>query len=142
MKKVLFVCIHNSARSQIAEALLKKYYGDIFDVSSAGFEPASLNPTVIEVLKNEESLDISSNSVDSVFDFFKQGKAFNYVITVCDETKAQKCPLFPGVNHKINWSFEDPNSFKGSKEEVYNKVKKVYLDIKNEIIKFAEIERI
>ena len=138
-KKVLFVCIHNSARSQIAEALLKKYGKDLFEVQSAGFEPASINPLAIEVLKKEENIDISNNSTDAVFDMFKQGKSFNFVITVCDEGNAQKCPIFPGLNYKIHWSFEDPNSFKGTNEDKYNKTKSVYKLIKNEVLKFIDL---
>lgn len=81
MTKVLFLCVHNSARSQIAEAYLKKFGGDDFEAESAGLEPGKLNPFVIDVLK-EDGIDISNNTTDDVFDFFKQGKIFSYVITV------------------------------------------------------------
>lgn len=75
MTKVLFLCVHNSARSQIAEAYLKKLGGDEFEVESAGLKPGKLNELVIEVLK-EDGIDISNNNTDDVFDFFKQGKLF------------------------------------------------------------------
>lgn len=138
MKKVLFVCIHNSARSQMAEELLKKYGEGDFEVQSAGFEPGELNPLAIEVLK-EEGIDIQDKSTNSVFDFFKQGKIFNYVITVCDEGNAQKCPIFPGLNYRIHWSFEDPKSFIGTYEEKLEKTKVVKEQIKAEVLKFIDL---
>lgn len=138
-KKVLFVCIHNSARSQMAEALLKKYGKDLFEVESAGFEPASLNPLAIEVLKREENIDISNNTTDAVFDMFKQGKHFNFVIAVCDEGNAQRCPVFPGLNYRLHWSFPDPSLVQGEGEEKYLKVKEIYLDIKEEVFRFIEL---
>ena len=95
-KKVLFVCVHNSARSQMAEAFLKKYGGDRFEVESAGLEPGTLNPVVVEAMK-EVGIDISQNKAKSVFDFYRQGKQYDYVVTVCNESEAGKCPVFPGT---------------------------------------------
>jgi arsenate reductase len=141
MKKVLFICIHNSARSQIAEALLKKYGGDLFEAESGGFEKGTLNPYAIRVLQQEEDIDISNNSVDSLFDMLKAGKLFSYVITVCDEGNAQKCPVFPGLSSRIHWSFEDPSSFEGTDEEIYEKVKEIYKKIKKEVLAFIELAR-
>ncbi len=138
-KRVLFVCIHNSARSQIAEALLKKYGEDLFEVESAGFEPSSINPLVIEILQREENIDISNNTSDAVFDLFKQGKHFNFVIAVCDEGNAQRCPIFPGLNYRIHWSFPDPSLVRGDKIEKYHKVKDIYHLIKEEVLKFIEL---
>ena len=138
-KKVLFVCIHNSARSQIAEALLKKYGEDLFEVESAGFEPSNINPLVIEILQREEKIDISKNTSDSVFDLFKQGKSFNFVITVCDEGNAQRCPIFPGLNYRLHWSFPDPSLVQGNTIEKYHKVKDIYQSIKEEVLKFIEL---
>ena len=138
-KKVLFVCIHNSARSQIAEALLKKYGGYLFEVESAGFEPAPINPLVIEILQREENIDISNNTSDAVFDLFKQGKDFNFVIAVCDEGNAQRCPIFPGLNYRLHWSFPDPSLVQGNTIEKYHKVKDIYLSIKEEVLKFIEL---
>lgn len=140
-KKVLFICIHNSARSQIAEALLKKYASELFEVESGGFEKGILNPLAIRVLQEEENIDISSNSVDSLYDMLKQGKHFFYVITVCDEGNAQKCPIFPGLSRKIHWSFEDPSTLKGTDEEKYEKVKEIYKKIKKEVFSFIELAK-
>ena len=82
---VLFVCVHNSARSQMAEAFLKKYGGDRFEAESAGIEPGALNPAAVEAMK-EVGIDISQNKTKSVFDLYKQYWLYGYVITVCDES--------------------------------------------------------
>src|SRR5579871_3354669 len=100
-KKVLFVCIHNSARSQMAEAFLKRTCGDTFEVESAGIEPGKLNPVVVEAMK-EVGIDISGNPTKAVWDFVKAGKSFSYVITVCDETSAERCPIFPGLTKRLH----------------------------------------
>ena len=133
-KKVLFVCVHNSARSQMAEAFLKQMAGDRFEVESAGLEPGKLNPTVVEVMK-ESGIDISQNKTKSVFDFFKQGKQYDYVVTVCDESQAGACPIFPGtaVTKRIHWGFEDPSGFTGSYEEKLAKTRVVRDAIKKKL---------
>ena len=114
--KVLFLCIHNSARSQMAEAYLKKIGGDKFEVESAGLEAGNLNSFAIEVMK-EEGIDISKNQKNNVFDFFKQGKLYRYVITVCEKDASDRCPIFPGISEKINWSFSETSSFTGTEVE-------------------------
>lgn len=128
-KKVLFVCIHNSARSQMAEAFLKQVASDKFEVESAGLEPGTLNPVVIEVMK-EIGIDVSGNKTKSVFDFYKQGKQYEYVITVCDESQSGACPVFPGGGERIHWGFEDPSSFIGTHKEKLEKTRKVRDKIK------------
>jgi arsenate reductase len=115
-KNVLFVCIHNSARSQMAEAFLKQVCGAEFEAHSAGLEPGKLNPVVVEVM-NEIGIDISGNATKAVFDFVKSGKLFAYVITVCDEASAERCPIFPGVTKRLHWGFPDPSSLPGTREE-------------------------
>jgi arsenate reductase len=111
--KVLFMCIHNSARSQMAEAFLNHLAGDRFEAESAGLEAGTLNPIVVEAMK-EVGIDISQNKTKEVFDLFKQGKKFEIVITVCDEASAEKCPFFPTQKEKLNWSLPDPSRFEGS----------------------------
>ena len=123
-KKVLFICVHNSARSQMAEAFLKQLAGDRFEVESAGLEPGKLNPVVVEAMK-EVGLDISQNKTKSVFDFFKQGKQYDYVVTVCDESQSGACPVFPGKGERLHWGFADPSSFQGSREDRIAKTRKV-----------------
>ena len=130
--KVIFVCIHNSARSQMAEAFLKKHGADKFEVTSAGIEPGTLNPVVIDVMK-EIGIDISNNKTKSVFDFYNNGTLFDYVITVCDESNAEACPIFPGPAKKIHWSFADPSSFKDTLEEKKAKTRIVRDEIESKI---------
>jgi len=115
-KRVLFVCVHNSARSQMAEAYLNALAGDRFEAHSAGLEPGTLNPLAVEVMKGA-GLDISGNATKSVFEIFKRGELFAYVITVCDAEAAQRCPIFPGITTTLHWSFPDPAAFEGSWEE-------------------------
>jgi arsenate reductase (thioredoxin) len=115
-RKVLFVCIHNSARSQMAEAFLRRICGDEFEVHSAGLEPGKLNPLVVEAMM-EAGIDISGNQTKAVLDFIKPGKMFDYVITVCDEASAEQCPIFPGLATRLHWSFRDPSRFPGTQEE-------------------------
>ena len=115
-KNVLFVCIHNSARSQMAEAFLNKIAGNRFYAQSAGLEPGSLNPLAVEAMK-EIGIDISLHKTKSVSSFIEKGVTFDYVVTVCDEGNAQRCPQFPGFSQRIHWAFEDPAGFRGVWEE-------------------------
>ncbi len=131
-KKVLFVCIHNSARSQMAEAFLNQMCGEFFEAHSAGIEPGKLNPIVIEAMQ-EIGIDISGNKTKAVSDFLKASQLFSYVITVCDETSAERCPIFPGVTTRLHWSFPDPSAFQGSHEEKLEKVCEVRDAIKQQI---------
>ncbi|MBV9080720.1 MAG: arsenate reductase ArsC, partial [Elusimicrobia bacterium] len=114
--KVLFVCIHNSARSQMAEALLKKIGGKDFLVESAGIEPGKLNPIAVAAMA-EMGVDISKNQTKKAADMVRQGRVFDYVITVCDETNAERCPVFPGQAKRLHWGFEDPSALKGTVAE-------------------------
>jgi arsenate reductase len=135
--KVLFVCIHNSARSQMAEAFLNKYGNGQFVAESAGIEPGKLNPIVVKVMQ-EEGIDLSNKKTQAVFDLFKDGKRYNAVVTVCDAVSAERCPIFPGLVKRLAWSFEDPSSFKGSKDEILNHTRIVRDEIKNTILGFIE----
>lgn len=131
--KVLFVCVHNSARSQMAEAFLNSIAADRFEAESAGLDPAPLNPLVMEVMK-EVGLDISGNRAKGVFDKYKRGELFSYVIAVCDVLSAETCPIFPGILTKtLHWDFEDPASFTGSYEERLAKTRQVRDKIKERI---------
>ncbi|MDE3067244.1 MAG: arsenate reductase ArsC [Verrucomicrobiota bacterium] len=115
-KKVLFICIHNGARSQMAEAFLNQICGDVFEARSAGLEPGQLNRVAVEAMQ-EIGIDISRNQTKAVFDVFKSGKVFSHVITVCDETSAERCPIFPGVTRRLHWSFPDPSALQGTQED-------------------------
>lgn len=115
-KKVLFVCVHNSARSQMAETWANHLCGDFFEAHSAGLEPGTLNPLVVEVMK-EKGIDISSKKTQGVFELIKRGESFEFVITVCDGASAEKCPIFPGNSQRLHWNFPDPSKLTGTKEE-------------------------
>jgi len=136
-QNVLFVCIHNSARSQMAEAFLKEFGNEYFEAESAGLEPGTLNPNVVTVMK-EEGIDISKKQTQSVFDLFKKDKFYNAVITVCDGASAERCPIFPGMSKKLAWSFTDPSSFNGTKEEILEGTRIVRDEIKAKILEFIE----
>jgi arsenate reductase (thioredoxin) len=128
----LFVCIHNSARSQMAEAFLSQVCGMEFEAHSAGLEPGKLNPIVVEAMQ-EVGIDISANQTKAVFDMFKSGKIFAYVITVCDEASAERCPIFPGVTQRLHWSFPDPSAIQGTPEEKLAGTRKIRDTIKAKI---------
>jgi|SRR5579859_3722428 len=123
-QRVLFVCIHNSARSQMAEAFLNQICGEVFEAHSAGLEPGKLNPMVVEVMR-EIGSDISHKQTQAVFDVFKSGKIFAYVITVCDEASAERCPIFPGITRRLHWSFPDPSAIQGTHEEKLARTREV-----------------
>ncbi|MEI7527099.1 MAG: arsenate reductase ArsC [Mariniphaga sp.] len=133
--KLLFVCIHNSARSQMAEALLNKLGEDKFEATSAGLEKGTLNPLAIKVMA-EIGIDISRNQTKDVFDFYKNGYRYNFVVTVCDAANSERCPIFPGITQTLHWSFEDPSSFTGTEEEKLIRTRKVRDEIKSQIEKF------
>lgn len=136
-RKILFVCIHNSARSQMAEAFLNQLGDDALVAESAGLEPGKLNPNVIKVMQ-EAGVDISKNETKSVFELFRQGKVYQAVITVCDAASAESCPIFPGVVKRMGWSFPDPSSFTGTPEEILEKTSKVRDQIKETVGAFIE----
>lgn len=135
--KVLFVCIHNSARSQMAEAFLNNLAGDKFEAQSAGIEPGVLNPLVIESMA-QTGIDISQNKTKSVFNLAADNNSYDYVITVCEKEAADKCPVFPGAGKKIQWSFNDPSKLAGNKEEKLSKIAEIRKEIKAVVEKFIK----
>jgi len=122
--RVLFICVHNSGRSQMSEAFLNYYGGDRFDAQSAGLEPGELNPLVVEAMA-EIGIDISQNKTKSVFDIWKSGELLQYVIAVCDAASAEKCPIFPGPTTRLHWSFHDPSKVTGTYEQKLQKVRQI-----------------
>ena len=130
--KVLFICVHNSARSQMAEAWLNSICGEFFEAQSAGLEPGSLNPRVVEVMR-EAGIDISQKKTRAVFDVFKSGQLFSYVITVCDESSAEKCPIFPGPTKRLHWSFADPSEVTGTDKEQLAAIREIREQIREKI---------
>jgi len=136
-RKVLFICVHNSARSQMAAALLNKACGEFFEAQSAGLEPGTINPVVTEALQ-EIGIDISKNTTQRVFDVWKSGQMFQFVITVCSEAEAEGCPIFPGVTTRLHWPFEDPSKFTGTHEERLEKTRRVRDHMLAKIDSFCE----
>jgi len=129
-KKVLFICTHNSARSQIAEGLVKSLYGDRFEAYSAGTEPTKVNPYAVKVM-DEIGIDISKHYSKKVDEF--TGTTFDYVVAVCSGAD-KSCPFFLGGEY-IHKSFEDPSSFKGTEDEIMKKFRSVRDEIKEWIQK-------
>ncbi len=130
--RILFVCVHNSARSQMAEAFLNRLGAGAYQAESAGLEPGQLNPMVVKVMA-EEGYDLSGNAVKDVFDFFREGRAYDLVIKVCDQSIGQRCPIFPAQKMTLNWDFPDPSAFTGSEEEKLEKTRAVRDAIKQRI---------
>ena len=122
-QRVLFLCTGNSARSQMAEAFLRKYAGDTFEPHSAGLEPKGINPFTVRVME-EVGIDISGQHSKGIETYL--GKVlFQYLITVCDDAD-KSCPsVWPGVNTRMHWSFEDPARFQGTEEEKLAKFREV-----------------
>jgi arsenate reductase (thioredoxin) len=135
--KVLFICIHNSARSQMAEAFLNRLGSDRFIGESAGLTPGTLNPLVVEVM-GELGFDISGHPTRSVYDLLAQGRTFDYTVTLCDEAAGEKCPIFPGRVTRLHWSFEDPSAFGGSHDEKLARVREIRDTIKERIEQFVQ----
>jgi arsenate reductase len=137
--KMLFICVHNSARSQMAEAFLNTLCGAEFEAQSAGLEPGTLNPLVVDVMR-EAGIDISRNRTQAVFDVFKSGQLFTYVVTVCSEAESAGCPIFPGPAKRLQWPFPDPSKVEGTSEEKLIKIRQIRNAIQARIEQFcAEI---
>jgi arsenate reductase len=130
--RVLFICVHNSGRSQMSEAFLKHYAGDRLEAHSAGLEPGELNPLVVKAMA-EIDIDISHKKTKSVFDTWKNGELFQYVISVCDAESAEKCPIFPGSTTRLHWSFHDPSKTTGTYNQKLQKVREIRDEIASKI---------
>jgi len=130
-QRVIFLCTGNSARSQMAEAFLRRMAGDHFEVHSAGLEPKGVNPLTVEVMA-EIGYDLTGARSKSVSEFLGKG-LFQYLITVCDQAE-QNCPTaWPGVNQRLHWSFEDPAAFEGSHEARLEKFRQVRDQIEQKV---------
>ncbi|MEI8390028.1 MAG: arsenate reductase ArsC [bacterium] len=131
-KKVLFLCTGNSCRSQMAEGLLRYYFGDKYEVFSAGTKPSIVNLNAIKVM-NEIEIDISGQRSKSVDEFKNQ--TFDFIITVCDNAK-ESCPIFSGEAERLHWSFFDPAEALGPQEELLKAFKEVWDQIKAKILDY------
>lgn len=132
---VLFVCIHNSARSQMAEAWLQKLGGEQYEVHSAGLEQGKLNPLVVEVMQ-EVGIDITQKKANTVAQYLAGDLQFDYVITVCDAANGERCPLFPGKVQRLHWGFEDPSSLSGTADDKLKTTRLIRDQIKEKVQSF------
>lgn len=128
MKTALFVCIHNSARSQMAEAFVNAGCGGRVRAYSAGLEAGTLNRDVVAVMR-ELGHDLSQNTTKSVHDVEVRARDYDYVVTVCDEASAEACPIYPTRGERLHWSFPDPSTFRGEREDVLARIRAVRDDI-------------
>lgn len=135
-RRVLAVCVHNSARSQMVEEYLRLYGGDLFEVESAGIEPGELNPTVVELLV-EDGIDIRGKATRSVFDLHREGKRFDYVIAVCGAEAAERCPVFPAEEARYHWPFPDPSAVGGSPNDKLAAVRAIRDSVKQRVEEFV-----
>ena len=137
--RILAICIHNSARSQMTEEYIRLLCGDKVEVESAGIEPGTINPVVAELLK-EDGVDISTKKTRSVFDLHAAGKSFDYVIAVCDPEAAERCPIFPAEKKRLHWPFPDPSRATGSLREKLDFIRPIRDQIKAQVREFCEEE--
>jgi arsenate reductase len=121
----------------MAAALLNRICGEFFHAQSAGLEPGTLNPLAVEALQ-EFGIDISRARTQSVFDVFKSGQLFVYLITVCSESESKGCPVFAGATKRLHWPFPDPSQFTGTHEEKMTRAREVLQQIRARIENFCE----
>jgi arsenate reductase len=133
--RVLFVCTGNSARSVMAEALVRHKGGADFEVHSAGTEPRGVNPLTLRVL-DEAGIDAAWARSKSVTEYL--GQQFDYVVTVCDEAR-QVCPVFPGVHESLHWGYEDPAEAQGSEAERLSVFRRVFVQLGERINQFIPL---
>ena len=131
-QRVIFICTHNSARSQMAEGMVRAWAGETFDVVSAGTEATSVRPEAIQVM-SEIGIDISGQGSKALDQFV--GQPFNWVITVCD-TARQTCPVFPGAEQAVHWAVDDPADAEGSLENRLVAFRRARDDLRNRIRTF------
>ena len=124
MKKILLVCIHNSARSQMAAAFVNHHFPSAFEAKSAGLEPGTLNPLAVETM-GEIGIDLSHAETRGVNEILDSGESFSHVITVCDETNGERCPVFPGAGERLHWSFPDPSALTGTLDEKRHAIRRI-----------------
>jgi len=135
--RILAICIHNSARSQMTEEYLRYFGGDFIEAESAGINPGTINPFVIELLK-EDGIDISNKKTQSAASLYESGRTFDYVIAVCDPEAAEACPVFPSEKKRFHWPFPDPSKALGTHEEKLAYIRPIRDRIKESVEKFVE----
>lgn len=140
MERILFICVHNSGRSQMAAAFLNQFGQGRFEAESAGFTPTIVNPLVVKVMA-EEGIDLSDAKTNDVFDYFREGRLYSHVITVCDDAHEKECPLFPGLVSRAHWPFTDPESLTGSEEKKLAELRTIRDAIRAKVREFIDATR-
>jgi arsenate reductase len=133
--RVLFVCRHNSGRSQIAEAFLQRFGQDQFEARSAGTEPTAVDPLVTEVMR-EEDFDLRDNVASNVRDLLRENAPYHYVITTSGPAVLRDLPPLPAETARLNWAFPDPEDVTGSREEQLAAARAIRDDIRTQVIRF------
>lgn len=135
--RILTICIHNSARSQMAEEFIRQMAGDRVTVVSAGIEPGTINPVVAKLLK-EDGIDITRKKTRSVGELHASGEQFDYVIAVCDKEAAERCPIFPAEKQRLHWPFPDPSKAAGTLEEKLAYIRPIRDEIRATVAEFVK----
>lgn len=136
-KDVLFICVSNGSRSQMAEEFVRLLSGGEMSVESAGFEAGDISPETVEVMR-EVGVDLSAKKTQNVFELFKKGHMYHYVISVCHESEDLECPVFPGMTHRLHLPFPDPGKLSGTQEEKLAKVREIRDEIRKIIQDFID----
>lgn len=139
-KRVMFICIHNSGRSQMGEAFLRHLAGDRFEVASAGIESGKLNPLVVKAME-EVGVSMEGHYAKKAQDYVDRGEHFDYVVTVCDESNAERCPMFPGKHVRMHWGFPDPSALAGTDEEKLAGIRPIRDAIEVKVKEFIAAEK-
>jgi arsenate reductase (thioredoxin) len=137
INRVMFICIHNSARSQMCEAFLRSFAPQRFEVHSSGIETGSLNPLVVQAME-ELGISMEGHYAKPASEYIERNEQFDYVITVCDESSAERCPVFPGTHTRMHWGFPDPSALTGTDEQKLAGIRKIRDDIRIRVLSWLE----
>lgn len=136
-KRIMFVCIHNSARSQMCEAFIRHYAKDRFEVHSSGIEAGRLNPLVVRAME-EIGISMDGHYAKPAQEYIDRKEVFDYVVTVCDESSAERCPMFSGKHRRLHWGFPDPSAITGTDEEKLAGIRPIRDDIRKRVLEFLD----
>jgi len=136
IRKILFVSINNSTRSQIAEAYMNLLSCGRYIAESAGLEKGELHPLAVQVM-SEEGIDISQNTTNKVIDFYREGRLYHYVIRLFDDRSDERCPVFPDIYESIHWNIPNPSASAGTNEEKLANIRKVRQMIRDNVIEWV-----
>ena len=135
----MFVCIHNSARSQMCEAFVRHYASDRFEVHSSGIESGTLNPLVVQAM-TEIGISMKGQYAKPAKEYIDRNEKFDYVVTVCDESSAERCPIFPGKHSRMHWGFPDPSALQGTDEQKLAGIRPIRDDIQQKVLAWLKVQ--